>query len=145
MKIKMKKQSNLIAMPGYHFLAMVFVLSMSLIVPATVMAAELVSYEGTIQGANCVHNKTRCPEDNLDAHIALEQDFLLLLPNDKHYFLPNLDRAIKARYVTKAVRISGEQEGDSIWVDSLEVKEGSKYRRVWSLKQQQEMYKGGGG
>jgi hypothetical protein len=76
------------------------------------MAAERVTYEGTLKGASCVHYKKKCPED--DAHIALEHDFVQLLPDGHKYFLPNLNRAIKARYVAKDVRISGEAEDHEI-------------------------------
>ena len=83
------------------------------------------------------------PED--DAHIALEHDFVLLLPNGNHYFLPNLNRAIKARYVAKPVRISGKIEDHEIWVDRLAVKKGAKYDTVWSWERQQELYQENGG
>jgi hypothetical protein len=75
----------------------------------------------------------------------MEYDFVLLLPNGDHYFLPNLNRAIKARYVTKSVRIIGELENHEIWVNSLDVKKNSRYMNVWSWKKQQEIRKGGGG
>ena len=127
----------------YTYLIPALIFLFLLIIPATVIAGERVSYEGTLQGASCVHFKKKCPED--DAHIAIEHDFVLLLPNGKHYFLPNLNRAIKARYVAKPVRISGDLQDHSIWVDRLDVKKGNKYTSVWSWKEQQELYKGGGG
>jgi hypothetical protein len=65
--------------------------------------------------------------------------------NEIIFFLPNLNRAIKARYVTKSVRIQGKKEGHGIWVDRLDVKKNAKYQNVWSWKEQQEMYKSGGG
>ena len=127
----------------YTYLIPALIFLFLLIIPATVIAGERVSYEGTLQGASCVHFKKKCPED--DAHIAIEHDFVLLLPNGKHYFLPNLNRAIKARYVAKPVQISGDLQDHSIWVDRLDVKKGNKYTSVWSWKEQQELYKGGGG
>jgi len=77
-------------------------------------------------------------------YLAEEPDFVLLLPDGRHFLMPNLDRHIKAKYLTKYVRISGEQESESIWVDRLEVKESGQSRQVWSWKQQQQLYKGGG-
>jgi hypothetical protein len=143
MKKIIKKQVNLNPMAGYQFLSLVLIFILSLIIPSFVIAAERVTYEGTLQGASCVHYKKKCPEE--DAHIALEHDFVLLLPDGEHYFLPNLNRAIKARYVGKPVRISGELENHEIWVDSLDVKKGNAYGNVWSWEKQQEIYKGGGG
>jgi hypothetical protein len=69
----------------------------------------------------------------------------LLLPNGKHYFLPNLNRAVKAGYAAKPVRICGGLEGSEIWVDGLNVKKGGSYMNVWSWEKQRQLYKGGGG
>lgn len=118
-------------------------LILALTIPAVSRAEERVSYEGTLQGASCVHFKKKCPAD--EAHIALEHDFVLVLSNGDHYFLPNLNRAIKARYVGKPIRIEGELEDHGIWVNRLDVKKGATYANVWSWKRQQELYKGGGG
>jgi len=136
-------QLNLNTIAGNYFLIPVLILIFSLIIPATVRAEERVSYEGTLQGASCVHYKKKCPDD--DAHIAVEHDFVLLLPNGNHYFLPNLNRAIKARYVGKPIRISGSAEDHEIWVDRLDVKKGATYSNVWSWDKQRELYKSGGG
>jgi hypothetical protein len=143
MKKTGKYQLNMNVIIIYTFLIPALIFIFSLILPATVIAGERVSSEGTLEGASCVHYKKKCPED--DAHIALEHDFVLLLPNGDHYFLPNLNRAIKARYVGKPIRISGAIEDHEIWVDSLDVKKGDAYANVWSWKRQQELYKGGGG
>ena len=140
---KMIEESNLISTAGLLLSVLLLILSGALIAPATVNAGTDITIEGTLQGASCVHYKRMCPED--DAHIALEHDFLLLLPNGNHYFLPNLNRAIKARYVAKSVRISGTVEDHEIWVDSLAVKKDSEYSTVWTWEKQQELYKGGGG
>jgi hypothetical protein len=106
-------------------------------------AGQSVSLEGSLKGASCVHFKMDCPDD--EAHIAMEHDFVLFLPDGKHYFLPNLSRATKARFANQPVRVSGELEEHSIWVDTLEVKKDGKLTTVWSWKQQLEKYKGGGG
>jgi hypothetical protein len=54
----------------------------------TVLANQGLKAEGVIWGVNCVHNKTTCPEDRLDAHIALEHHFLLVSGDGEHFLLP---------------------------------------------------------
>jgi hypothetical protein len=98
---------------------------------------ETVTYEGTIQGLNCVFNHTKCPTHDLDMYIALETDFVLVLPDGQFLMLHNIDRIIKARYLTKQVRVRGQQKGDIIWVSNLEVKEGNQYKTVWNYAQQE--------
>ena len=143
MKLKLELRSNLVTMDCHHLLAVALVIVVSLIVSTSAIGEETVTFEGTFQGAACVHYKKDCPDD--DAHIAVEHDFVLLLLNGKHYFLPNLNRAVKARYLAKKVRIRGGLEGSEIWVDSLDVKKGGSYINVWSWEKQQQLYKGGGG
>ena len=72
-------------------------------------------------------------------YIALEHDFVLLLPDGRHFVLPDLDRGIKARYLTKEVRICGEQHGTTIRVENFEVKKGNQYRLVWNFQEQQKI------
>jgi hypothetical protein len=140
MKIMMMRiKAQAITITGYHFLIIALSISMSLILPTTGMTAEFATYEGTIQGLNCIHFQQKCPEKDLDMYIALEHDSVLLLADGRHFVLPNLDRGIKARYLTKDVRIRGKQKGTTIWVDNLELKEGQRYRLVWNFKEQQKM------
>ncbi len=107
-------------------------------------AGETVTYNGMIQGANCVQLKQlACPINNQDGAIASERDFVLLLPGNTHYYLPNLDRINKSRYVGKSVRVTGSLDGNKIWVTRLELKSGDDYRTVWSLKEQESMYNQG--
>lgn len=143
MKKFLQKRFDLKAGCGYAFLITALIISFSAINPVAIMAETQVILKGTLQGASCVHYKKKCPED--DVHIAIENDFVLVLPLGNHFFLPNLNRAIKARYVAKPVKITGKAEGNEIWVESLAVKKGKKYKTVWTLKEQEEMYKGGGG
>jgi hypothetical protein len=98
---------------------------------------ETVTYEGTIQGLNCVFNNTKCPINDLDMYSALETDFVLVLPDGQFYLLHNIDRSIKARYLTKQVRVRGQQKGNIIWVSNLEVKEGNQYKTAWNYAQQE--------
>jgi hypothetical protein len=140
MKIMMMRiKAQAITITGYHFLIIALSISMSLILPTMGMAEELVTYEGTIQGLNCIHFQQKCPEKDLDMYIALEHDFVLLLADGRHFVLPNLDRGIKTRYLTKDVRIRGKQKGTTLWVENLEVKEGQRYRLVWNFQEQKKM------
>ena len=86
-----------------------------------------------------MHNKTACPESPSDAHIAMEHDFVLLMPDGDHYFLLNLDRAIKAKYVTLPVRVTGRIQGHGIWVHTLEVQTNGQYKQVWSFEEQERL------
>lgn len=139
MKRMMMIKTQIITITGYHYLIIALSVSMSLMVPITGMTAELVTYEGTIQGLNCIHYQQKCPEKDLDMYIALEHDFVLLLPDGRHFVLPDLDRGIKARYLTKEVRIRGEQKGTTIRVENFEVKKGNQYRLVWNFQEQQKL------
>jgi len=140
MKIMMMRiKAQAITITCYHFLIIALSISMSLIVPTTGMTEEFATYEGTIQGLNCIHFQQKCPEKDLDMYIALEHDFVLLLADGRHFVLPNLDRGIKTRYLTKDVRIRGKQKGTTLWVENLEVKEGQRYRLVWNFQEQKKI------
>ncbi len=66
-------------------------------------------------------------------------DFVLLLNDGRHFVLPNLDRGIKARYLTKDVRIRGQQKGTTIWVEQIEVKDWQQYRLVWDREKERKI------
>jgi hypothetical protein len=61
--------------------------------------------------------------------------------------MPNLSRALKARYANKTIRVSGDMDPKNhyIWVDTVELKKRNTYQSIWTLKEQQELYPGGGG
>jgi hypothetical protein len=101
-------------------------------------AAEEVTYEGTIQGLNCTYYGKECPKDDLDIYAALENDFVLVLPDGKFFLLPNLSPLVKARHLTEKVRIHGKQEGSSIWVENLDIEQNGGYKNAWSRKRQEE-------
>ena len=104
-------------------------------------AAQTVTFDGVIQGADCVQLKQlACPVNNQDGAIASVSDFVLLLPGNTHYYLPNLGRIVKSQYVGKSVRVIGSIDGDKIWVKRMELKGSHGYHTVWSLAQQQKMY-----
>lgn len=116
---------------------LVLAVAMTLIVPAVAIAKSNVkTFKGTIEGALCVIEGKKCPPDDLDAHLLIENNFVLLASDGKYYYLPNLNRTIKARYVGKSVQITGKATGESIIVDKLEAKEGGKYKLVWSTEKQ---------
>jgi hypothetical protein len=120
------------------WLAPIYAIScLALIFTTPTFAEKSMTWEGTIQGLNCTHYQLPCPQDDLDMYIALENDFVLVTSDGKHYLLPNLSILIKARYLTQNVRISGEKKGDdSIWAKNLEVKMGNTYNTVWNYEEQ---------
>ena len=140
MNNKARGKSNFIAFVGRLLPAVALILAAAMLAPTPALTAQDTPFEGIIQGANCVHNKTGCPESPSDPHIAAEHDFVLLLPDGDHYFLLNLDRAIKAKYITLPVRVLGRKQGHGIWVYAFEVKKGGKYKQVWSFEEQQRIY-----
>ena len=116
---------------------LVLAVAMALIVPATAIAkTDVRTFKGTIEGALCVLDNKKCPPDDLDAHLLIENNFVLLVSDGKYYYLPNLGRTIKARYAGKDVQINGKAKGESIIVNKLEVKEGGKFKLVWSIEKQ---------
>jgi hypothetical protein len=108
-----------------------------LIVPVTAVAGtDVKTLQGTIQGALCVLEGKTCPPDDLDAHLIIENNFVLLAADGKYFYLPNLNRNVLARYVGKDVQITGKVKDESIIVKKLEVKDGGKYKLVWTIEKQ---------
>ncbi|MBW1982955.1 MAG: hypothetical protein JRJ12_17285 [Deltaproteobacteria bacterium] len=150
MSNKFGKKSDSVPAMSWLLVAVVLILAAALLAPTPALTAKYKSFEGIIQGANCVHNKTGCPESPSDPHVAAEHDFVLLMPDGSHYFLLNLNRPIKAQYVTMPVRVTGEIQGEGIWVHTMEVKKDGKYKLVWSFEEEErlrqrelQMYRGG--
>ena len=97
-----------------------------------VSAGEKVELEGIIQGAKCTHYQVECFND--DNHIALEPDFVLVIPSGEYYFMPNLNRSVKARHAYKNVRVHGELRRQELWVDKLvdiDKKKGGRAKTTW--------------
>ena len=97
-----------------------------------VSAGERVQLEGVIKGAGCTHFQVECKTD--DNHMALEADFVLVMPDGEYYFMPNITRAIKARHAYKNVRIHGELRKQELWVDRLvdvDKKKGARSKTTW--------------
>jgi hypothetical protein len=115
----------------------VFIVLVALIVPGAAFAkTHTTTLEGTIEGALCVLSGKKCPPDDLDTHLLIENNFVLLTSNGRHYYLPNVSRKVKLRYVGKEIRITGQVKGESIIVNILEAKESGKYKLIWSKEKQ---------
>ena len=133
--------------------ALVFALALAFVAPAGAYAAKIT--EGWLQGFNCVRHGHQCPVDAMDPHLVLEPDFVLLLKDGDYWLLPNIARIVKAKYVHKAIRVTGDlnPKYKSIEVAKLEVKLDGSYKTVWSKKmmmeewqkRQEEFYSEGGG
>ena len=118
-------------------IAAILIVSIALIMPTVAFATtHTTTLRGTIEGALCVLKGKKCPPNDLDAHLLIENNFVLLASDGKYYYLPNLSRSVKLRYAGKDVQITGKSKGESIIVDNLEVKESGKYRVVWSKEKQ---------
>ena len=105
------------------------------------VAGEKVKLEGTIKGAKCTHYQVECYND--DNHIALEPDFVLVMPNGEYYFMPNLNRIVKARHAYKKVRIHGELRKQELWVDRLvdvDEKGGRRSKSTWDWSANDEFW-----
>ena len=109
-----------------------------LIMPFVVRSAE--SLTGRIVGHGCTGEGHVCPVDKLDPHIALEADFVLVVPSGEYYFMPNLQRGIKMRYVLETVTVTGDvnKKYHTIDVNELVADKRGKKRVVWSKKMQRE-------
>ena len=95
-------------------------------------AGEYVQLVGTIKGAGCTHFQVECIND--DNHIALEDDFVLVMPNGEYYFMPNLYFSVKSRHAYRTVRVHGERRRQEIWVDKLvdlDRKKSSRAKTTW--------------
>ena len=89
--------TNILKTKNGLWLTPIYILScLSLIIATSAFAGESMTWEGTIQGLNCTHYQKECPKDDLDMYIALENDFVLVTPDGRHYLLPNLSVLIKA-------------------------------------------------
>jgi len=109
-----------------------------LICAAPLMAGTTMETKtGTIEGLSCVTVGYTCPMDSADPMIGVERDFVLMDKEGDFYLMPNLDRAIKARYALKTVTVKGyvDKKYRSINVDELIV-DG---KVVWSLAKEREM------
>jgi hypothetical protein len=106
-----------------------------------VSAGEKVELEGILQGAKCTHYQVECFND--DNHIALEPDFVLVIPSGEYYFMPNLTRGVKARHAYKNVRVHGELRTQELWVDrmvDIDKKKGSRSKTTWDWSAREDFW-----
>jgi hypothetical protein len=129
-------KSILRSCPWVTLLFAVIVFSLLLTVQA---AAERVKLKGEIRGAKCTHFNVECNNN----HIALEPDFVLVMPDGAYYFMPNLARAIKARHAYRKVLVHGELRQQELWVDRLvdiQDKKGSRAKTTWDWTARDEFW-----
>lgn len=103
-----------------------------LIVLLMPLAANADTIEGKLPGLHCASEGRACPTNKLDPHLAIEVEFVVQQPGGTYYFIPNLDRAIKARYVLDDVRVSGDlnTQYKTVRADKLEIRKGYTYGRM---------------
>jgi hypothetical protein len=115
----------------------VLAVMVALLLPALVVNAQMKTFKGKIEGFLCVVQGYACPVDKADPMIAVEKDFVLVLPNGTYYLMPNVPFGVKARHALDVVEVSGTASAKykSIEVDTLS--KGGKV--LWSKKMEQEM------
>lgn len=113
---------------------LLFVFFLMLLTPVMAFGAQG-TLEGTIQGYNCVMQGKTCPVGGEDPLVATEFTFVLLTPDNKFYFVPNIDRAVLARHVAEEVRINGDinKEKNAIKASSIQAKRGGMWRTVYTV------------
>jgi len=126
---------------SYIALAVAILFSIVALPAVEVRAGEKVELEGEIRGVKCTHFKVECFND--DNHIALEPDFVLVMPDGTYYFMPNLTRGVKARHAYKKVHIQGDLTKQELWVDKLvdlDKKGSAKSKTTWDWSDQDEFW-----
>lgn len=101
-------------------------------------SASAETFEGTIQGADCVINGLHCAKDRTDPHLCMEKNFILVTEGGEYFFLPNLYRSLKESYYKQNVRVIGKRNGKAIRVDILELQKADEYRLIWDRKKFEE-------
>lgn len=124
-----------------YAIAAIFLVSAVMVLSGAAFAkTHTETREGTIEGALCVLSGKKCPPDDLDAHLLIENNFVLLASDGKYYYLPNISRNVKIRYVGKEIRITGQVKGESIIVDTMEAKKNGKYKIIWTKEKQKKEF-----
>lgn len=112
-----------------------------LLMAAAVSFADSNVFEGKIQGASYVFNKTVQITSANDPKMVLEPDFVLQAKDGKVYFLPNVPRSMKTKAVNSDVKVYGTLErsgaqGNTLFVHHIDVKYGDRYIKLcdWDEK-----------
>ena len=111
-----------------------------MVVPAWVFAGQVV---GTVQGLTCVTTGKICPVDKEDPLVAATRVFVVKTEGSDYYFVPNLDRALLARYLNKKVRVLGEinPRYHSVTASEFQVWKSGKWKTVWTKELEEEIKK----
>lgn len=109
------------------------------LIPAMAFGA---AFQGSIQGFNCVTQGQVCPIGKEDPMIAAESIFVLQTQDGKWYFVPNVDQGILAKHLNEMVMIDGElnMKFNAIKAVNINVMENMRWRKVWSIDLQDEIY-----
>lgn len=109
----------------------VLFLAISLLMPTIVVAADAI--EGTVQGYNCVTQGT-CVKSSEDPVVNTEFTFVVVTPDNKFYFIPNVPRAVLAYRDTERIRVSGELDSkyNKITAQRVDIIRNDKWRLVWN-------------
>lgn len=103
-----------------------------LLLPFSSQAQDVI--QGNMNGLNCAITGYVCPIDLRDPVMALEPDFVVQREDGEFFYIPNLDRAVKAQYFLSEVRVVGEfnERYSSINADQLFVRRDGEFVEVWS-------------
>ncbi len=114
------------------------VLGAALLLPAV---ANAESIAGKMNGLNCAITGYVCPIDKRDPMVALEADFVVQKPDGEYYLIPNIDRAVKARYALEEVVVTGKVNPQyrTIQADTLAVTQNGATQVVWSQEAQEQL------
>jgi hypothetical protein len=110
-----------------------------LMLPLMAQAAERI--EGKMNGLQCAITGYVCTIDERDPMIALESDFVVQQPDGEYYIIPNIDRALKAKYFLEEVAVVGDvnERYKSVTADEFLVKQpDGTYLQVWSVEREQQ-------
>lgn len=113
----------------------------ALLLSGLASAADIV--EGTLNGLLCAQRGYICPIEDLDVVVSLESDFVLMQADGKYVFIPNIDRAVKARHMLDKVKVIGKKHPryNSIVVREFQVEQDDgSYRTTWSAQMQRRVY-----
>ena len=118
-------------------LSMALVLGMVSVASAYTRGAipgKPVVFEGTIQGLESACYGVYCSPGNENITAASEDEFVLVTSEGSFYTLPNLKSTLLARYLSRPVRIIGDEAmgGKAVLVEKAEVMEKGKWVAFWS-------------
>lgn len=117
--------------------------SLLILISAVPAGAETTTIEGMITGFDCLVKGQTCPAGKEEPFISSQSMFVVIAPDNKYYFVPNIGRTVMARHYGEQVRVSGDMNPryNSIQADRFDLKQGSRWKTIWSP----DMEKGIGG